>query len=329
MKKIKVAFTDFWNGFKCDNNYFYKILSEYYNIEIVEDIEETQYLFYSCFGFEHLKYNCIKIFYTGENLVPDFNLCDYAIGFEHMNYGDRYIRMPLYVIDYRDDYRHMMDIRGHISPRERFCSFVASNNSEADTARKNIFDKLSEYKKVDAGGRYLNNIGQPNGVEDKQSFQEQYKFSLAIENSSHSGYCTEKIVQAFASGTIPIYWGDPKIGEYFNEKSFINCHRYKSLDEVLKIVKELDNDKEKYQEMLKEPIITDDNQKIEAYDKAFEIWLCNIIEQPLDKAYRRSLYGKEQVYKAQINRWISYERKYSEFERKSMIKKLAYIILGK
>lgn len=327
MKKIKIAFVDFWEGFNPKENYFITVLQKFYEIEWSDDPQKTEYLFYSCFGYQHMKYSCIKIFYTGENIVPDFNLCDYAIGYEHLQYGDRYIRMPLYTIDFRKDYFHMMESWGKITERKRFCSFVASNNVEADSARKDLFEKLSEYQQVDAGGRFLNNIGLENGVEDKQQFQEQYKFSMAVENSSHLGYCTEKIVQAFAAGTIPIYWGDPAVGTYFNEKAFVNCHKYKNFDEVLEVVKRIDQNEEIYRDMLRQSPITDEKQTIEAYDKAFEQWLTHMIDQPQSRAYRRSRYGKELVYTRQIKEWLFCEKQYREFARKSRIKKVAHVLL--
>ena len=50
----------------------------------------------------------------------------------------------------------------------------------------------------------MNNIG--GAVSDKFAFQQKHKFSIAFENTSYCGYCTEKIVEAFVAGTIPIYW---------------------------------------------------------------------------------------------------------------------------
>ena len=62
-KKIHCYFIDFWPGF--DYKYHFNfLLSEY---EFVFDKENPDYLFYSCFGTEHLRYDrCIKIFYGGE-----------------------------------------------------------------------------------------------------------------------------------------------------------------------------------------------------------------------------------------------------------------------
>ena len=85
-----------------------------------------------------------------------------------------------------------------------------------------MFEELNKYKRVDSGGRYLNNIGRPEGVRDKFAFQSEHKFSLTFENSAHLGYTTEKLLQGFSAGTIPIYWGDPAVENCFNPKAFIN-----------------------------------------------------------------------------------------------------------
>ena len=75
-KKIKINFVDFYNGFDKDNNQFLDILKDRYEV-IISD--EPDYIIYSCFGYDHLSYNCVRIFYTGECYTPDFNECDYAI----------------------------------------------------------------------------------------------------------------------------------------------------------------------------------------------------------------------------------------------------------
>ncbi|MDU9760969.1 fucosyltransferase, partial [Helicobacter pylori] len=40
--------------------------------------------------------NTKRVFYTGENEAPNFNLFDYAIGFDELDFNNRYLRMPLY-----------------------------------------------------------------------------------------------------------------------------------------------------------------------------------------------------------------------------------------
>jgi hypothetical protein len=134
-----------------------------------------------------------------------------------------------------------------------FCNFIYSNKSA--TLRNEFFEKLNRYKRVDSGGKINNNIGYK--VRDKLRFQKDYKFSIAFENSIGSGYTTEKILDAFAAGTIPIYWGNPSISLDFNPKSYINVHDYNNIEDVVLKVIELDNNPQMYIEYLKEPILKD------------------------------------------------------------------------
>jgi hypothetical protein len=46
-------------------------------------------------------------------------------------------------------------------------------------------------------------------------------FSICPENTSQRNYFSEKIIDCFVTKTVPVYWGCPNIGEYFNEKAII------------------------------------------------------------------------------------------------------------
>jgi hypothetical protein len=48
-----------------------------------------------------------------------------------------------------------------------------------------------------------------------------FYFSICMENDNYPSIFTEKITDAFAMGTIPIFWGTPDIGNYFNENGII------------------------------------------------------------------------------------------------------------
>jgi len=60
-----------------------------------------------------------------------------------------------------------------------------------------------------------------NPIERKEEGLNEYMFSIALENARYRTYITEKILDCFATGTIPIYWGAPDIGDYFNEDGII------------------------------------------------------------------------------------------------------------
>lgn len=307
MKTIKINYCDYHVGYDFRQDLIFRILSKKYNVVLSD---KPDYVFYSCFGFEHLNIpmDCITIFVTGEDQCPDFNLCDYALGFEYLNFGDRYMRFPLYYF-YLEDMERMQT--KHIisndyqlkKEKPGFCSFVVSNGNGSNI-RECFFKLLSKYKQVDSGGKFLNNIG--GLIMDKLKFDSKHKFSICFENTSHSGYSTEKLVQAFAAQTIPIYWGDPEITRVFNPESFINIHDFNSLEDVVKKVIEIDQNDYIYLQMLKTPALISYDYSESVILKQLESFLYNIIEQPKESAYRRSRNFHQLRYKG--NRQFLYNR---------------------
>ena len=294
-RQIKIRYVDFWSTCDFDNHIITRALRANFDVEIVND-DSADYVFFSIFGDEHwlLPERCIKIFYTGENVCPNFNACDYGIGFEWMDYGDRYLRFPnYYATKFFERTTRLMEDK-HLRPipeKTEFCSFVVSN-PEGNPIRKQLFEKLSEYKQVNSGGRWLNNVGGP--VEDKLEFERKHKFSICCENSSHSGYTTEKIVESFAAQTVPIYWGDPDVAKVFNPKAFINAMDYASLDGLLAAVKAIDDDDTLYLQMVKEPALNQ-GLTLESQYNVLSDFLTNIVNQPLSMAqrYNREFWGKK------------------------------------
>ena len=302
MRKIKINFDGMDGNFDVNNNFLINILRKRFDVEISD---RPDYVFCSVKSENLFKYNCVRIFYTAENLVPDFNLYDYGIGFHYIEFEDRYIRFPLYLVDgfiaYKgDDYASDVQLALHkhenakrkFSLKSDFCSFVYPN-SKAAQCRERVFDALSEYKLVSSGGRYRNNIGGP--VDNKLEFQTRHKFVIAFENTSTSGYTTEKIIGAFAAGAVPIYWGNPNITREFNSGSFINCHEYgltekgepEAIEKIVEEVKRLDNDDDAYYQMLETPAFTENNN-INKQQHELEEFLFNIFSQDDAMAFRRN-----------------------------------------
>ena len=292
MKKIKIDFVDFWNLDK-NNNEITNILKEKYKVEISN---EPDYIFCSVFGNEHFKYKkAVKILVLGENIAPNFDLYDYAIGFYNIKYDDRYLK---YNILLDEEMYDIIKKRSKVNTvKDKFCAFVCRANY-LNPKRVEILEKLNEYKRVDCGGILKNNIGRSIGSKkiDKINFQKQYKFVIACENQQFSEYNTEKIFEAFASNAIPIYWGDPKIGEIYNEKAFINCNNFNDLDEMLKKVSELDNDDEKYLDMLNQPIFKEDDY-YEKQKENLKEFLYNIFEKDIECAKKVYFNKNYYIYK--------------------------------
>ncbi|MBO5634838.1 MAG: glycosyltransferase [Bacteroidales bacterium] len=296
-KKIKIKFIDFWQKFNPERFLILRLLRKHFDVTISDDAD---YVIFSTFGETHWRVpdSAVKIFYTQENLVPDFNACDYAIGFEWMDYEDRYVRFPNYLVYgnsrtivesmcHKHELPEGWDLK---SEKPSFCSFVVSNNN--CRKRNEVFEALCAYKMVDSGGKFLNNIGGP--VKDKIEFESKHKFSICFENSSHNGYTTEKLPQALAARTVPIYWGDPKVSTVFNHRAFINASDFVTVGELVEEIKRIDNDDQLYMSMLKEPALVPSAPSFEEETERMENWLIPIFERPIQESYRRSreMHGK-------------------------------------
>ncbi|GAA8307689.1 glycosyltransferase family 10 [Helicobacter pylori] len=242
--------------------------------------------------------NTKRVFYTGENEAPNFNLFDYAIGFDELDFNDRYLRMPLYYAylhykamlvndttspyklkalytckkpshKFKENHPHLCAlIHNESDPLKRgFASFVASNPNAP--IRNAFYDALNAIEPVAGGGSVKNTLGYK--VKNKNEFLSQYKFNLCFENSQGYGYVTEKILDAYFSHTIPIYWGSPSVAKDFNPKSFVNVHDFNNFDEAIDYIRYLHAHQNAYLDMLYEnPLNTIDGKAGFYQDLSFE-----------------------------------------------------------
>ena len=71
-------------------------------------------------------------------------------------------------------------------------------------------------------------------------------FNIAIENvSCDDNYFSEKIIDCFLTGTVPVYHGCIHIGEFFDERGILSFQTQEELDTIMNSLTP-----EKYQEML-------------------------------------------------------------------------------
>jgi hypothetical protein len=98
-----------------------------------------------------------------------------------------------------------------IYPKSKLVSMISSNKNYPH--RLNWVNRLKD--SVDLYGMGFK------GFERKESALNDYMFSITIENDVYETYWSEKILDCFATGTIPIYYGSPDIGDYFNMDGII------------------------------------------------------------------------------------------------------------
>lgn len=311
-KKVKIDFSGFWDSLDKENNFITESLRQEFE-PVIDD--HPDYLFYSVFSDEYINYpeDTVRIFFSGESQIPDFNLCDYAMGFDWIEFGDRYERVPLYLF-YPGTSRMSSDRGGMLKApvrRDDFCSFVCSN-AEGDCKRIQLFHELSKYRNVDSGGIFENNVGGP--VQDKIAFESRHRFSICFENASYPGYTTEKILQSFAAGTIPIYRGDPEICRVFNPKAFINANEYDDMAELAKYIIDFDNDEDRFIFMLKEDPFNQGWSIEEQRDRAGE-FIRSVFRQDKAQAFRRNRTFRGRNYERFFKRYLNVNMKLRKMKK--------------
>lgn len=256
---LKLDFCDF-GGLNKNDNWFVKLLSARYEVEIND---KPDLLIFQEGGHMNRLYSCKKLFWTGESIQPDWRTTDYAMTCHHIDRPEHF-RFPYYVFGSeataQDLIRQPDEAEMIMAENRKFCCAVISNgNRKRAGYRIDFFEKLSQYKQVDSGGRWGNNIGGPLplGGQAKHRFLKQYKFNLCFENKSMPGYVTEKLTEAMWARCIPIYWGAPDVGNEFNTKSMLCRHDYADDDSFIKRIIEVDQNDDLYREILQQPYFLD------------------------------------------------------------------------
>ncbi len=286
---IRLQFAGFWDGFDPRDNFFTRLLGRRYRLEISDDPEFVIFAYVGKRRRDYLRWNCVRIFYTGENIQPDWSACDWAFSFEHTPHP-RHFRLPHW--PFYVDPTLLVKPPGHDpewvrAGKNRFCAFVVSN--PLCRTRNAFFKKLSRYKPVDSGGKVFNTLGYRVG--DKQAFLRDYKFTIAFENESHPGYTTEKIVEPMLADSIPIYWGDPLVGRDFDSRSFLSAHDSCSLDDLVDRVVEVDRNPILHAELLARPWYRDNQVPACADAGRILEQFSRIFSTPVEPVARRRTLG--------------------------------------
>ena len=213
------------------------------------------------------------IMYIGENVRPSYLGYDYSLSFDHDTYGGRNFRLPLWWSRLAWDgfeqkprkpnahnhgYEQLIDIKSLTQPRkldmsikDKFCAMVAGN---PEGLRVNLFNSVSQYKQVDGYGLMFGNSLR----KSKFAVLPEYKFCLCPENSVYDGYVTEKLIDAYAGLTVPIYSGDLSVDRDFNHSAFLNYQFELSTYELRRKIISLDENLELYKEMYEQPLLVEE-----------------------------------------------------------------------
>lgn len=285
MKKLKIYFLDWYDWIlpgSSEDNIFIWILKKHYDI-IIDD-KNPDILFYSLYYNKHMEYkNCLKIYVNSEpqpynNLelfdkksrhyisISDANhiITSYKSNIKNNFYMPIFLMWlyhHIYVTKKIKSFESLLENR-KLTNRSKFCIYLHNNLSPHK--RNSIYNELNKYKFVDT----KQTIHVPDGSLNKIISLENFKFSFSMQNHYYKdimseynfpGLIDEKIIESLISGSIPLYYGNENIGEYLNEKAFLNYHTFNSDDDFIKKIIEIDQNENLYREIASQPIINDIN----------------------------------------------------------------------
>jgi hypothetical protein len=278
---MKVCFNGFWPGFfeKTDPihvDFFINLFYDVYNEDIVVtfNLNEADILMESIFTNEtYINYKKWKasFLFTGESyyaqcMLNNLSLYTCILGFNPT--VDNFVEFPFYIV-YLKSYPNMTFIPTK-TISNNYTSAVISNGSSNE--RVSFLNKLEDKMTVLYGGFYKNNIGgrvEGNfASETLLNFYKNSKFVITMENTKIGHYITEKLINGFRAGIIPIYWGSQHISEHFNSKRFIILEdtSESSINKVIdKMVNMSDNE---YFKIVNEPIFNKDKNIDIIYNNA-------------------------------------------------------------
>jgi hypothetical protein len=111
--------------------------------------------------------------------------------------------------------------------KSKLVSLISSGKEQTNghkfrnSITKRFVDKLDLYGRLH------------NPIEFKIESLKDYRFQVVVENIKSDFYFTEKIIDCFQTGTIPIYWGCPSIGNFFDSNGIIEFNNLEDLENIL------------------------------------------------------------------------------------------------
>jgi alpha(1,3/1,4) fucosyltransferase len=264
MKTIRIGFKYFWGGFTLEEFLRrYPYLTHDYNLV---ETSNPDFLCFGCFwssdrgNFPDIKGDFVRIFFgSEEGVYPDMTKCEFATSAYLDISSENHFRIPHYLGRlYWGGFAPKdltVKVVGPWAAERQFCNFIYSNNV---FFRNSFCLKLSKYKPVTSVGGCIPNAPQiALGLQPKLDFIKNFKFTIAFENCLIDGNASEKITEPMLMHSMPIYWGNKRINEDFNTKSFINYHDFKNEDALIDYIVELDKNEDLYVAKFREPWYVD------------------------------------------------------------------------
>ncbi len=202
------------------------------------------------------------IWFTGENIRPPAGTWDGYLTYDLDPLDGRNAYLPLWwqsvgllgnagsiFTSAMPSWEKLLQPRDPGARRPHFaCAFI--NNPEP--MRLHAIQDLREVGQVDV---YGGAVGRP--VPDKAAVARDYRFIVCFENDIYPGYVTEKPLEAWATGAVPLWRGADPAG-YLNDAAMINAASFTSLGDFSEEVATVDADSARWASTAALPILVNE-----------------------------------------------------------------------
>ena len=123
----------------------------------------------------------------------------------------------------------------------------------------------------------LNRI-KPTPIEDKISKMSNYKFAICFENGAYKGGVSEKIIDCFLAGVIPVYLGATNIEEFVPVDTFIDVRLFKTWEELYNKLENIQEEEANFMISQGRKFLETDKGKMHSYE-GFASFIQDLITQ--------------------------------------------------
>lgn len=207
-----------------------------------------------------------SIWFTGENVRPPVGDWDLTMSFDADTEAARNAYLPLWWFQFPEllapappgpiaakRYAHLPALAECLSDRpppagsrSKFACAIIGN---PEPVRLKAVEALQHIGQVDVLGRIT---GRP--VDDKIAAMREYRFALCFENDVYPGYVTEKVIDAWTAGCIPIWNGLDPHG-YINPAAVVNLAAVEGLDALVAAVAAVEADRATASALVTAPLL--------------------------------------------------------------------------
>lgn len=191
-------------------------------------------------GYVFVTDNFLNDAYSGDNLIAwlvepmEVSPKPYEYVFNNKN---KYKFILTHNMDYVDGDKVLFYPFGGCWIDAADCSVHAKNKllSFISSGKKQTSGHLFRHKIIESGRFNFDLYGRSyKNMPYKLEALKDYAFQIVVENTKQNDFFTEKIIDCFQTGTIPIYWGSDSVNKYFNMDGIITFQTVEELNEIIK-----------------------------------------------------------------------------------------------